>query len=279
MPFEHTVDPKLLRPTECCELGRLGSAHDGGYVVPLDAIRTASTMLSFGLSDDWTFERDAVRLNPTLRVIAFDHSIGPRRYVGAALSSAVSVPLRFLSFNPRGAASSFRRFRRALDYFRFFRRHVTHRRKRIWYNTSRSSAAIADVIREAGQQPLSVFAKIDIEGTEYRILPYIADQAQLFTGLVIEFHDTDICSEQFNATMTRLRESFEVVHVHGNNHADLSVDGVLPLTLELSFLNKRLAKDPRPYEGPLPRPGLDAPNNEKASDFVLRLSRTIEGGA
>src|SRR5262245_39821482 len=53
-----------LQPVERNDLARLGSANDGGYVVPLDAVKNAKALVSFGLRFDWNFERDFQKLNP-----------------------------------------------------------------------------------------------------------------------------------------------------------------------------------------------------------------------
>ena len=273
-PFQHHVDVALIRPVECDTLRRLGGPNDGGYVVPAEAIERASTLLAFGISIDWRFERAAAALNPRLAIHAYDHTVRGRRFVEMGLRSALVTVGRALVFNRRGAAESLDRVRRSLDYFRFFRGRVHHHRRRVWYNDDRGSAPIAGILTGTGpHEPLSVFAKIDIEGSEYRILPYIAERAGLFTGLVIEFHDTDICAAALNAHLGRLRDSFAVVHVHGNNYGDMSVAGELPLSLEVTLLNKRLLHgEPAPYRGPLPRPGLDAPNDPRRPDYVLDLA-------
>jgi hypothetical protein len=271
VPFAHRVDRSLLVPNRRDDLRRLGSAHDGGYVVALETIAAARHLLSFGLAANWDFERDAVAFNPELTLEAFDPSVGPRHFAGMAVRSALSVPLRFVSADPRGAQSSANRVRTAVDYFRFFSRGARHTRKRVWYNSDRNSAAIADILADVrSKQRGPVFAKIDIEGSEYRILPWIIGAADLFTGLAVEFHDTDICAEIFNAQISRLLEHFEVVHVHGNNYGDLSIDGSLPLSLEITFVHRSLSgvatRDVgRAVAG---RP-LDAPNDPGRPDFVI----------
>lgn len=274
MPFVHRIDSAALQPVDCPGLQRLGSPHDGGYVVPVEAIRRAAVMLSFGLSVDWNFERDALALNPGLAIHAYDHTVGRRRFAKAAIGSSFSVPLRLLGLSPRGSRASWHKLRNAIDYFRFFRGKVRHFEQRVWYNDDRGSAAIDAIIARAGTSaPQSIFAKIDIEGSEYRILPYIADQAHLFSGLAIEFHDTDICAAIFDAQIARLREHFEIVHTHANNYGDLSVDHALPLTWELTLLHKALLPGTaRPYGGPLPRPGLDTPNDPRRADYPLNLA-------
>lgn len=248
---------------------RLGSAHDGGYVVAIETIRRARHLLSFGVATNWDFERDALAANPALTVDAYDPSVRPRRFAAMAVRSGISAPLRLAVGNVRGAAASFRKARTAVDYFRFFAGPVTHTPKRVWYNTDRDSAAIGDIIagvRRRRQTP--VFAKIDIEGSEYRILPWIIGAAELFTGLVVEFHDTDICAHIFNAQLERLLEHFMIAHVHGNNFGDLAVDASLPLTLEITFVHRaiatRLAQADRAH--------LDAPNDPRRPDYVIDLA-------
>jgi hypothetical protein len=271
VPFVHRVNRHLLRPVECADLRRLGSRNDGGYVVPLEAIREASTLLSFGLGSNWSFERAAAATNPRLAIHAYDPTVGARRFLQSGIRSALSVPLRFFAFSPSGARASLKKLRISADYFRFFRGRVRHHRRRVWYNRDRGSAAISDILAETGPHTrLSIFAKIDIEGSEYRVLPAIIDAADRFTGLVIEFHDTDICADVFNRQVCALRESFELVHAHGNNFGDRSVDHALPLTWELTFLNRSLCTEPsRPFAGTLPRPGLDMPNDPNRADFVF----------
>jgi hypothetical protein len=274
MPFTQRIDAAALQPTECSDLRRLGSLHDGGYVVPVQALRRASVLLSLGLAANWNFERDALALNPALAIHAYDHTVGPKYFVKAALRSAVRAPLMLIMLSPRKSMRSLRKLRNSLDYFRFFRGRSRHFAQRVWYNDDRGSADIEAIVTRTGvTAPHSIFAKIDIEGSEYRILPFICDHARLFSGMVIEFHDTDICAATFDAQIAQLRRDFEIVHTHANNYGDLSADHALPLTWELSLLHKDLLGGPaRPYTGPLPRPGLDSPNDPQRPDYVPHLT-------
>ena len=238
----------------------------------------ANHLLSFGVATNWDFEKDAVALNARLSVEAYDPSVNRRRFAQMALRSSFSVPLRALSADFNGARKSLRRVRSAIDYFRFFSRHAQHTPKRVWYNSDRGSASIEDIIAEVqSQRRVPVFAKIDIEGSEYRILPWIIESADLFTGLTVEFHHTDICANIFNEQVGRLLESFRVAHVHGNNYGDLSVDGELPLSLEITFMHRSLASrsigDPCASAAPL-----DAPNDPSRPDYELDLRRAHIGG-
>src|SRR4051812_14557297 len=97
VPLVHFVDWGLLVHDRAPGLIRLGSAHDGGYVVPRHAIMTANHLLSFGVATNWDFERAAVDLNRRLTVDAYDPSVSPRRFAQMAVRSSLSVPLRALA--------------------------------------------------------------------------------------------------------------------------------------------------------------------------------------
>jgi hypothetical protein len=96
-----TEDPVQLsdfHPVGCERLARIGSANDGGYVVPLGAVSAANALLSFGLSHDWTFERDFKKHNADAVVHCYDHTVSLR----TAFEYSIGQLLRFvLQFKTR----------------------------------------------------------------------------------------------------------------------------------------------------------------------------------
>jgi hypothetical protein len=260
-----------LRPVEVEGLVRLGSSNDGGYVLPIRAITQARVLLAFGVFIDWSFERACLRRNPQLSIVAYDHTVGPAYFLRFGATSSIGLVVRLLTGQFRRMRLSVANLRSAIDYFVFFRGQVRHVRKRVWHNTDRGSESIDNIIAAAGKGgPGSIFAKIDIEGSEYRILPALLKHAHLFTGLAIEFHETDLCAEPLKRVVAELKEHFHVAHVHGNNYSDLGA-GALPTAIEVTLINKALTREsPAPYTGVLPRPGLDAPNNPLLPDFALQ---------
>jgi hypothetical protein len=273
MPFVSAINKSSLQPIEFPGLRRAGNSHDGGYVVPLVAVQKSRLLLSFGLSWDWTFERDIKRLNPSIEIQAYDHTVSPGKFARAAIKSFFDVPFRWLTLNASGAIRSYGKLKTALDYFRFFKGEVKHFQQRVWYNGDRRSAPIGQIIQDfRGVSPCSVLAKVDIEGSEYRILPYIIDQAEGFSALLVEFHDVDICAGLFNRYISQLSQQFYIVHLHGNNSRDLTVDHSLPNCLEITFLNKELVPGkPVMFQGKIPREGLDSPNNPDKEDYEIRF--------
>mgnify|MGYP006117564073 CR=1 FL=1 len=50
--------PKLFKPENTYDLIRLGQNNDGGYLLQKNSLMDAKSLISFGLSYDWTFEKD-----------------------------------------------------------------------------------------------------------------------------------------------------------------------------------------------------------------------------
>ena len=55
--------PQNLKPVfvDDRDLIRLGSIDDGGYVVPIETVKSSNVLISFGISDNWDFEKDFLR--------------------------------------------------------------------------------------------------------------------------------------------------------------------------------------------------------------------------
>ena len=62
--FTPAVLPAFFRPWSSASLIRLGQDYDGGYLIDERDVAASTALLSFGLNDDWSFERDFLRLRP-----------------------------------------------------------------------------------------------------------------------------------------------------------------------------------------------------------------------
>ena len=49
---------KILKPKYNYDLIRLGKDFDGGYLVGENSVRGADYLISFGINEDWSFEKD-----------------------------------------------------------------------------------------------------------------------------------------------------------------------------------------------------------------------------
>jgi hypothetical protein len=252
-----------LHPVACESLARIGNTNDGGYVVPLDAVKATDALVSFGLSHDWTFERDFKQHNADASIHCYDHTVSLR----TAFQYSIGQLLRFaLLFR----ASSLRKAFTWIDYKLFFRADGIHFRQRIWRDNQNNSATIEDVF---GRLPAEcpVFVKMDIEGDEYQVLDDLLRQKTNIVAMAIEFHDVDTLPGLFNSFVEKIKRDFYIVHIHGNN-----MGGVTPFNFprapEITFFNKKFFNSiPPPSRLKYPVPGLDRPNHPRLPEFEFEF--------
>jgi hypothetical protein len=257
------VDSSKLVPAECHDLKRLGSRHHGGFVVPLKAVQRTKHLISFGLSQNWAFEEDFRRHNPNVCIHYYDHAL--------SLGTLAAYSLKnFSKLMIRPSKTTWHQAVKFFSYRGFFRGHIHHHQNRVWYNHDNDSVTMRDVFAEAPHG--EVFLKIDIEGSEYRILDAVLEFHPRIDAMVIEFHHIDIMAGPFEEAITQIGEHFHVVHVHGNNYGGLSPSG-FPNLLEVTFQNRRLFEgDPPRSRRSYPVHGLDARNNPERPDLMLHFT-------
>ena len=228
---------------------RIGSPNDGGYVVPLERGEAADALLSFGLSHDWTFERDFKKHNAGAVIHCYDHTVIASNSLTVLDRSVAAV---LLQFRPR----YLRRVFTWIDYIFFFRADKLHFRQRIWRDKQDNSATVEDAF---GRLPAEcpVFVKMDIEGSEYRVLDDLLRHSRNIVSMAIEFHDVDIASDRFNSLIGKIKRDFYIVHIHGNNMGGTTPSD-FPIAPEITFLNKRFFSSvPPPSRLKYPVAGLD----------------------
>jgi hypothetical protein len=252
-----------FHPVACESLTRIGSANDGGYVVPLNAVRAAHALVSFGLSHDWTFERDFKKYNADAIIHCYDHTISVR----TAFQYSIGQLLRFvLLFRLK----ALRKTLTWIDYKLFFRSEGTHFKQRIWRDNQNNSATIEDVFSRLPVE-CPVFLKMDIEGSEYLVLDDLLRHSENIVAMAIEFHDVDTASGLLNSLLERIKRDFHIVHIHGNNMGGFTPFN-FPISPEITFLNKRFFNSTPPLSRlRYPVPGLDRPNNPQLPDFEFEF--------
>ena len=209
---------------------RIGNIGDGGYVIPKYSM-TADSLLSFGVGNNWTFEKHWLLLNSKINISAYDATIDVDQ------------------FDPLISE----------DYKSFFTVNAKHLSENV------SIDNVDTILKKVGP---NTFLKMDIEGDEYKIISNISKASNLI-GLVIEFHNLYLEDYiiQFKNAMKILGNTFNVVHLHANNYSGINEDG-LPHTIEISFLRKEycLAEHKR-YDIYLNQ--LDSPNCPQREDYLL----------
>jgi hypothetical protein len=213
--------PASWKPAAVGELVRLGGRNDGGYVVAESVLATTTTLLSLGLADDWSFERD-FRARSGARVICVDGTVHRRFWIEHFL---VNLSRRRL-----------RRAFRFAAYRRFFAKpRAEHRRLMVGYDGPQS-VSLDTMMRELEGE--SVFLKCDIEGAEYRVLDHIVAHAGRLTGIAMELHAVDLHRDRISAFLAALPD-FRIAHLHGNNFGGTDTHGD-PLVIEISLVRTDL---------------------------------------
>src|SRR5574338_47002 len=262
LPLPRELD--LLAPTIVDDLVRVGNRNDGGYVVPAKTISMVDTLVSMGINDDWQFEEDMLRRKQGLKLHAYDHTISKRIFLRNAALSAVNVILL------RARVAELRRRARLYNgYRKFFVGQAVHFQQRVHDPRHLAMDVDIDGVFERIRSD-RIFLKVDIEGSEYRIVSPLLRYHARIVCMAIECHDTDPRRLVFLSAVRAIQEHFELVHLHGNNYEPVGSDG-LPEALELTFLRRDLCRGLGKRTS-LPVPLLDQPNDSYAADYEMTFS-------
>ena len=254
--------PKQFKPKHEYDLIRIGGNNDGGYIVEKNSIKNSKSLLTLGLGYEWRFEKEYYTLfkNP---IICFDHSVNyssvkklSRKYFLSYLFR-IFKPKYFLKRNFfKDLLNNILLFR---DYKKFFNNNVIHEKIRI--GNGKEESNLTTVLKHKNLN-FPCFLKVDIEGSEYRILNEILENQTYFTGIIIEFHNVDLHFPLILNFISNLK--FELVHIHPQNPAPVTKDEI-PTQIELTFAKSPVIKNVNPK---IPH-DLDMPANPNFKEIKL----------
>ena len=92
--------PKQFQPTATYDLIRLGRNHDGRYLVDPASVAKTETLISFGLSADWSFEK-IFQLNAMFHYWHMTAPLGQNIYFGVSLE--ISCKSDYESYSSQSA--------------------------------------------------------------------------------------------------------------------------------------------------------------------------------
>lgn len=213
--------PEELRPYKSHDLARLGRRYDGGYLVNKKDVSDSKLLISMGIENDWSFERDFSAIND-IPMRCFDASVN-----GASIRAHLKRR-RFRLDRPSLIWEAYYNYK---TYHKFFDgTHRQHIRKFVGKQGSVDSLAFTEACNDDGANPF--FLKIDIEGDEYEVLQDLLKIASQTSGLAIEFHGV---SKKRETILDFIRNyTLKLTHTHINNCAGMDNDG-LPELIELTF--------------------------------------------
>jgi hypothetical protein len=153
------------------------------------------------------------------------------------------------------------------SYLTFFKGDVFHFEKRIHnYVHHYYDITFDEVILKTKSK--NIFLKVDIEGSEYRIIDSVVKHADRISAIAIEFHNADALRPIFISAIKKLQKKFKIVHLHANNHAGHAKDG-FPECPEITFINRRIKIRTYNKRKLLPLKGLDFSCAARSLDYQL----------
>ena len=236
--------PLFLKPRKKFELTRLGKENDGGYLVNLDDVKVSKTLVSFGINDDWSFEKDFYLKNRNTKILCFD--------TNTSLIFLIKIFLKkFIFFFYYGINETVKSFLNIIDYLFFLKKKIN--KENISYNS---------LIKITQNIKSPIFLKIDIEGSEYRILKDIFKIEKKISGMVIEFHNVDLFYSTIRKFVKKIK--LNLIHIHANNYV-FKYNSSNVLELSFSKKGKIIGKNPKfPHK-------LDRPNIKNNKDIKINF--------
>ena len=256
--------PNNLKPffVDNEDLVRLGSIDDGGYVVPTQTIKTSNVLISFGVNDNWEFEKDFLKKS-SAKLFAYDHTIDKSVFYKTILKYL----RRFLTFrgNFKSIYDTFKIMQNYLNLKSFINgKDITYYPKKISNKTNRNEKNIWEEVNGLNGK---IVIKCDIEGDEYIIFSKIKKQINKVEMMVIEFHWVERNFKKFKKIILNLKKNFNIIHLHANNYSKYHPKK-MPDFIEITFA-KKSENEQKIYSNILPRPFLDYPNNPYLPEYKL----------
>ncbi len=227
---------------------RIGGDGDGGYVV-VDRLRPEQPVLSYGIGKFYEFDRQLALAGH--KVFMFDHTIEKIE----DLHPNMSLKLEGVGAQPDRDAKL---------------------------------QTIKNHISEYKIKSSEIILKVDIEGSEYRVLPALEEEVFESTEqLLLEVHAMERLSNpafltNFVNMFRKINRHFTLCHVHANNFDGddgyAFLDGlIIPKILELTYIKTDLVNR-TPSKTVYPT-ALDSPNTKKPDKLLWMYPFAPEGAS
>lgn len=241
----------IFKPKNSYELIRVGSQNDGGYLVEKNSLQKSDYLIGVGINDDWSFEKNFGK-----DFIGIDNQISLKFLVKIFFLKLLFI---IYNFDLSGTLTSFIKIFKYLSLRKkFIRATFTN------FDDNAQHINLNSLINKFCKKDQNIFLKLDIEGSEYRVLNDILKLQNRFEGLVIEVHDIDLHIDKLIHFIENL--NLTLVHVHANNYGGVDLNGD-PIVLELTFSKNPIIKS---KSISLPNKE-DMPNNKLAPELKLKF--------
>ena len=256
--------PNSLKPffVDNEDLIRLGSIDDGGYVVPIQTVNSSKVLLSFGISDNWEFEKDFLK-KTSAKLLAYDHTIDKEFWL-SKFKKDLTKFFQLKIFKPKKLYKMFQ----FLDFILFFKMKNSNKFYLKKIGRCQNCLCLNDIITNHLKDEKKIFLKIDIEGSEYDILEDIILNKSKIQGIVIEFHEVSKNIDKIINFTNKLNTDLYLVHIHANNYS-MKEFNEFPEAIEITYSKKNLHLDIKSNDKEYPLKNLDYPNSKRSPDIKI----------
>ena len=277
----------FLIPYKSSKLIRIGSKHDGGYVVTEKVMKNIQNVLSFGIYYNWDFERNLIKYYKIKKMILAD----PFTPI-ASLKSMINLKDRLIKNDLNQditSKSTIVKYFDKIKYYsikaklyitKYFQFHsfLLFNKKNVKFEPyglesfSSNYMRTLDYFRSKLSHSNNILIKMDIEGSEYNI-DFSNEVFKNVQCLLIEFHDIEKNHKRLNEIINDLeKQNLYIFHIHLNNSSSIIKGSSFSQTIELSFqqrhyFGKKLEKVSKEY----PLSDVDSPCETKMKDYKLKF--------
>jgi hypothetical protein len=257
--------PKKFKPNFNSDLIRIGKSNDGGYVVSKKSLHITKSLISFGLNDDWSFEKNFKKINKNITMFVYDGQVTLLFWIKRFFKEII-----YFLKNESNIAQYFKNLFTYFEYKYFFLNNNTHHVKKnvcssklnLNEKKKKKLTNILEIIKKENLDE-NIFLKIDIEGSEYEILEDILSVQKQLTGVVIEFHNCFFMKEHIEKFIDKCE--LDLIHIHVNNYGETTSSG-FPLVIEMTFSKNIFNFARKDNEFIFPNLLIDQPNNPEYKD-------------
>ena len=242
--------PIIFKPAKNYKLQRIGRDNDGGYLIGSKSLMSSKTLISLGINDDWSFEKNFLIFNK-VKLFCYDDVLDKKYLIYKIFTGFIKI---FYLFKLFYFVNSFKNF---LDFFVFFKKNKLIKEK---INEKNFLSLIS--LKNASRP---IFFKIDIEGSEYEILQNLIQIREKISGIVIEFHNINDHIKEIEYFIQNI--DLKLTHIHANNFGGIDVNNN-PNIIELTF--ERNPEISNIIELKLPN-NMDQKNNPDDQELLIKF--------
>jgi hypothetical protein len=251
----------FLKPFKTNTLKRYGRNFDGGYLVCENAIKSIDNAITLGVGDDISFEKDIEAKKKINKLFLYDYTINNYFF----LRIIFKYLRRFLTFRSK-LSNLIYSITNYFDFINFIKKDnvFLYKKKVVRKKKNKNETDLNQIFSNLSGN--NNILKIDIEGSEYLIVNDILKNCKRINTLIIEFHWINKNKNRFINSIKKLKQKFDIIHLHANNYRPLKTNEDLFDVIEITMVNKKINKFRSEYRFNFPVKGLDCecfPNHQK----------------